>query len=197
MVEHQARAMQQAGRVANKYSFPHRGLARMDKKFVEPERAWILIDAWGQSLGRLAARIAPLLAGKHKPTFQPVRDVGDHVVVVNAAYIVVPEKAMDNKKYYHHSGYPGGLKTTPLWRLFESNPTEPLRRAIFGMLPKNRLRHQRMARLRLFPAGEHAQEAQFRAFQGKAFRGRMSGPNGKGPMVLERIQPAENATSTP
>ena len=105
----------------------------------------------GQSLGRLAARIAPLLAGKHKPTFQPVRDVGDHVVVVNAAYIVVPEKAMDNKKYYHHSGYPGGLKTTPLWRLFESNPTEPLRRAIFGMLPKNRLRHQRMARLRLFP----------------------------------------------
>ena len=120
--------------------------------------------------------------------------MGDYVVVVNAAYVVVPEKAMEQKKYYHHTRYPGGLRTTPLWRLFEQNPTEPLRRAIFGMLPKNKLRHQRMQRLRLFPAAEHAQEANFRAFHGKAFKAKI--PH-KGAAILERIQPSDSAASSP
>ena len=141
-------------------------------------------------MGRLASKIVPLLMGKHKPIYQPQRDCGDHVVVVNAAFVIVSPKAMQLKKYYHHSQYPGGLKTTPLWRLFEQNPTEPLRRAIFGMLPKNRLRHQRMSRLRLYPAAEHAQEASFRDFHGKAFRARW--PANDGPAVLERILPASD-----
>lgn len=190
MVEHQARAMQQAGRLPSKYQF-RKGKPRMDKKFAEPERAWILIDAYGEQMGRLASKIVPLLCGKHKPIYQPHRDCGDYVVIVNAAYIVASEKAFDNKRYYHHSGYPGGLKTKPLWRLFEENPTEPLRRAIFGMMPHNRLRHQRMTRLRLFPAGEHAQESQFRAFGNKAFRGIL--PPGDRAIQLQRIPPAMEA----
>ena len=185
--QHQARAIKQAGRLPSKRGWPHR---RMDKKFAEPERAWLLIDAYGESLGRLASRIVGLLCGKHKPIYQPHRDVGDHVVVVNAAFVVVPPKAMENRKYYHHSGYPGGLKITPLWRLVEQNPTEPLRRAIFGMLPKNRLRHQRMNRMRIYPGAEHAQEANFRAYNAKAFRAVM--PPTETSAQLERIRPAND-----
>ena len=191
---HQARAMKRAGAVANKFSFT-RGKPRVDKSFVEPERAWILVDAYGEVMGRLASRIVPLLTGKHKPIYQPFRDCGDHVVVVNAAFTVVTGKAMEKKKYYHHTSYPGGLRTTPLWRLFEQNPVEPLRRAIFGMLPKNRLRHQRMTRLRLYPAGMHAQEATMRAPDALAFRATL--PPGDGPAVLERIAPASEARNTP
>ena len=194
LAEHQARAMKRAGAVANKFSFS-RGKPRVDKSFHEPERAWIVIDAHGEVMGRLASRIVPLLMGKHKPIYQPHRDCGDNVIVVNAAYVVVTGKTMDQKKYYHHSGYPGGLKTTPLWRLFEQNPVEPLRRAIFGMLPKNKLRHQRMKRLRMYPAGEHAQEATLRAANGLAFRARL--PPGEGPAQLERIAPSAEAQDTP
>merc|ERR1711967_88355 len=92
------------------------------------------------------------------------------------------------QKYYHHSQYPSGLKVKPLWQLFEDNPTEPLRRALFGMLPHDKLRYQRMGRLRLFPAGGHAQDAAFRAFGNKAFRATL--PPGDGPAILHRIQPA-------
>mmetsp|Transcript_44244 Transcript_44244/g.116278 ORF Transcript_44244/g.116278 Transcript_44244/m.116278 type:complete len:217 (-) Transcript_44244:185-835(-) len=183
---HQARAVKARGAVANKFRFS-RGKPRVDKCFVEPERAWILVDGYGEVLGRLASRIVPLLTGKHKPIHQPYRDCGDNVVVVNAAYAVVTGKTMSEKKYYHHTTYPGGLRTTPLWRLYEQNPVEPLRRAIFGMLPKNRLRHQRMKRLRLYPAGAHAQEATLRASDGLAFRATL--PPGDAPAVLERIAP--------
>jgi large subunit ribosomal protein L13 len=185
MQEHQARAMQQAGRLPNKYQFKN-GKPRMDKKFIEPDRAWILVDAYGEQMGRLASKIVTLLCGKHKPIYQKHRDTGDYVVIVNAAYIVANQKAFDNKRYHHHSSYPGGLKIKPLWRLFEDNPTEPLRRAIFGMMPKNRLRHQRMTRLRLFPAGEHAQEAQLGSTYGaRGFRGALL--PGDGPIQLQRI----------
>ena len=184
---HQARAIKRAGHVANKFRFS-RGKPRVDKCFAEPQRAWILVDAYGEVMGRLASRIVPLLTGKHKPIYQPHRDCGDNVVIVNAAYTVVTGKTMDVKKYRHHTTYPGGLRTTPLWRLFEQNPVEPLRRAIFGMLPKNRLRHQRMTRLRMYPAGMHAQEATLRAANGLAFRARL--PPGDGPAILERISPA-------
>ena len=118
--------------------------------------------------------------------------VGDHVVVVNAAYVVVPQNALDTKKYYSHSGWMGGLKTKPLWRLFEDNPTEPLRRAIFGMMPRNKLRYQRMTRLRLYPTAEHTHESQFRAAGAKAFRALPTCDSSRQPgtMQLERIQPA-------
>lgn len=191
---HQSRAMKRAGAVANKFRFS-RGKPRVDKCFAEPERAWILVDGYGEVMGRLASRLVPLLTGKHKPIYQSHRDCGDHVVVVNAAYTVVTGKTMEQKRYYRHTTWPGGLRTTPLWRLMEENPVEPLRRAIFGMLPKNRLRHQRMTRLRLYPAGEHAQEATLRAADGLAFRARL--PPGDGPAILERIAPASEARDTP
>jgi large subunit ribosomal protein L13 len=194
MSEHQARAMKQSGKVANKFQFS-RGRPRVDKSFVEPERAWILVDGYSEVMGRLAARIVPLLTGKHKPTFQNYRDCGDNVIIVNAAYVVVTGKTMEKKLYRHHTLYPGGLKTTPLWRLFEINPVEPLRRAIFGMLPKNKLRWQRMSRLRLYPTAEHAQEATLRAADGLAFRAVF--PEGDGPARLERILPASEARDTP
>jgi large subunit ribosomal protein L13 len=193
MIEHQARAMKQAGKVANK--FKYRGRPRVDKKFAEPQRAWILVDAYGEVMGRLASKIVPLLTGKHKPIWQPHRDCGDNVVIVNTAYVVVTGKGMERKKYYHHTGYAGGLKTMPIWRLFEKNPVEPLRRAIFGMMPKNRLRYQRMSRLRMYPAGMHKQEPNLLARDGIAFRARF--PPNDGPAVLERIWPAGEEPDSP
>jgi large subunit ribosomal protein L13 len=193
---HEARAMKRAGAVANKYRFARgNGMPRVDKCFAEPERAWILVDGYGEVMGRLASKLVPLLTGKHKPIYQPYRDCGDYVVVVNAGFTVVTGKRMEKKKYYHHTQYPGGLKTMPLWRLFEQNPVEPLRRAIFGMLPKNRLRHQRMTRLRLYPTAMHAQEATLRAANGLAFRAKL--PPGDGAAILERIAPASEARNTP
>ena len=197
MIEHQQRAMQVAGRVPNKFVGRYRGpdkfnkykpYQKLDKKFADPERSWILIDAYGEQLGRLASRLVPLLCGKHKPTYQRQYDQGDYVVVVNAAYVVPSAKAMQLQKYYSHSDYSSGLKVKPLWQLFEDNPTEPLRRALFGMMPKNKLRYQRMSRLRLFPTGEHTQEKMLKAFGAKGFRGIF--PPGDGPAVLHRIQPA-------
>ena len=123
--------------------------------------------------------------------------VGDHVVVVNAAYALVPQNALDTKKHYSHSGWPGGLKTKPLWRLFEDNPTEPLRRAIWGMMPVNKLRYQRMTRLRLYPTAQHTHEAQFRAGDGKAFKAvpHCDAARQPGTMQLERIRPAAEASN--
>ena len=131
-----------------------------DKAFAEVRRAWHFIDAKGEVLGRLAAKVAPLLCGKHKPIFQSCRDVGDYVVVTNVEQIEVTGKKRDLKLYYRHSGFPGGLKAMTFEQLFTKNPVEPLRRAILGMLPKNKLRYQRMRRLRLFPGAEHRHEAQ-------------------------------------
>mmetsp|Transcript_21976 Transcript_21976/g.55968 ORF Transcript_21976/g.55968 Transcript_21976/m.55968 type:complete len:195 (-) Transcript_21976:234-818(-) len=154
-----ARAIETAGRwfgpLAQRKPKPDR-----DKAFAEIRRAWHFIDAKGEILGRLAAKIAPLLCGKHKPIFQPARDVGDYVVVTNVEQIEVTGKNRQHKLYYRHSGYPGGLKALTFEQLFTKNPVEPLRKAINGMLPKNRLRPQRMRRLRLFPGEEHRHEAQ-------------------------------------
>ena len=140
-----ARAIETAGRwfgpLAQRKPKPDR-----DKAFAEIRRAWHFIDAKGEILGRLAAKIAPLLCGKHKPIFQPARDVGDYVVVTNVEQIEVTGKNRQHKLYYRHSGYPGGLKALTFEQLFTKNPVEPLRKAINGMLPKNRLRPQRMCR---------------------------------------------------
>ena len=191
---HQNRAEKRAGAVASKYRWT-KGKPRVDKCFVEPERAWILVDAYSQPMGRLASKIVSLLQGKHKPTWQRHRDVGDYVVIVNSAFVAVANKSMMTARYYTHSRYPGALKTTPLWKLFEKNPIEPLRRAIWGMLPKDRMRRQRMTRLRMYPGAQHKQEATLRAADGLAFRARF--PPGDRPAVLERIAPIAEVRDTP
>ena len=189
LVEHQARAMKAAGRLPSKHSLERRSAApRADRAFHEPERAWILVDAYGEVMGRLASRLTGLLQGKHKPTYSRHRDVGDNIVVVNAAKVVLTGRGMETKKYYHHTQYPGGLRTSPVWSVFEQNPVEPLRRAIFGMLPHNLLRHQRMDRIRMYPGPEHAQQAEF-AGTDLAFRAVF--PADEGPARLERIRGAD------
>ena len=149
------RAVESAGRAVKNNLRP-----RVDKAFADVQRAWHHVNAYGQVFGRLASKIVPLLAGKHKPTYMPQQDMGDYVVVTNVAKIVVTGKKMQQKMYYRHSGYPGGLKKQSMETLMAKNPVEPFRRAIYGMLPKNRLRMQRMRRLRLFPGDEHSHEAQ-------------------------------------
>ena len=106
------------------------------------------IDAASKVLGRLATEIAILLRGKHKPDFQPNQDGGDFVKVKNAAQIKITGRKMDNKIYYRHSGYLGGLKKTPLKKVFEKFPAEVLRRAVWGMLPRNKLRSEQIKRLK-------------------------------------------------
>lgn len=105
------------------------------------------IDAENKVLGRLASEIAVLLMGKNRPDFAPHKDAGDFVVVKNADKIKITGKKIDKKKYYHHSGFPGGLKERPLKKLFEKDPAEVLRRAVLGMLPKNRLKAKMIKRL--------------------------------------------------
>jgi large subunit ribosomal protein L13 len=113
------------------------------------ERKTHPIDATGRVLGRLASEIAILLRGKHKPDFLPYKDMGDFVVVKNVRGIRVTGKKMEQKKYYRHSGYPGGLKEKSLKRFFEENPAEVLRKAVAGMLPKNKLRIKQIRRLKI------------------------------------------------
>jgi len=123
-------------------------------------RKWYLVDANGKTLGRLAARIAILLRGKHKPTFTPHMDTGDHVVVINAGKVHLTGDKMRTKLYIHHTGYPGGLKTTTAEHLHAKNPTELLARAIKGMLPKNTLGKQMARKLKVYPGAEHPHHAQ-------------------------------------
>ena len=107
------------------------------------------IDASGQVLGRLATRVAPLLMGKHKPSYAPHLDAGDSIVITNAARIVVTGKKSEQKVYKHYSGYQGGLKEVPFRRVKEKKPTEVVRKAVLNMLPHNRLRAPRMKRLKI------------------------------------------------
>ncbi|MFM8552194.1 MAG: 50S ribosomal protein L13 [Nitrospiraceae bacterium] len=123
-------------------------------------RKWYLVDANGKTLGRLAARIATVLRGKHKPTFTPHVDTGDHVVVINAGKVHLTGDKMRTKLYIHHTGYPGGLKTTAAEHLHAKNPTELLARAIKGMLPKNTLGKQMARKLKVYPGAEHPHHAQ-------------------------------------
>ena len=107
-----------------------------------------IIDASGKVLGRISTQIAVLLRGKCKKDFTPAKDIGDFVVVKNIAKIKITGKKFEKKKYYHHSGYPGGLKEIPLRKIFEKNPGEIIRKAVLGMLPKNRLRARMIKRLK-------------------------------------------------
>jgi large subunit ribosomal protein L13 len=124
------------------------------------ERKWHLIDAEGQTLGRLATEISRLLRGKNKPQYTPHIDTGDFVVVVNAEKIVATGKKAEQKVYRRHSGYPGGLKETSYEAMLERKPTEILRRAVRGMMPRTRLGRQQFRKLKIYAGPEHPHEAQ-------------------------------------
>ena len=126
----------------------------------EIERRWYVVDAEGQTLGRLATRIADTLRGKNKPQFTPHVDTGDFVVVVNAEKIAVTGKKLDEKIYYRHSGYPGGLKQRTLREQLDRRPTEVLRIAVKGMLPKNKLAARQLTKLKIYAGPEHPHTAQ-------------------------------------
>jgi large subunit ribosomal protein L13 len=126
----------------------------------EVERRWYVVDAEGQTLGRLATRIADTLRGKRKPEYTPHVDTGDFVVVVNAEKIAVTGKKLDDKLYFRHSGYPGGLRSRTLREELERRPTEVLRGAVKGMLPRNRLARAQLRKLRIYVGPEHPHEAQ-------------------------------------
>jgi large subunit ribosomal protein L13 len=126
----------------------------------EISREWYLVDAEGQVLGRLATQIADRLRGKGKPEYTPHVDTGDFVVVVNAEKIAVTGSKLDSKLYYRHSGYPGGLRQRPLREQLERRPTEVLRKAVKGMLPRNRLARQQITKLKIYAGPEHPHEAQ-------------------------------------
>jgi len=126
----------------------------------EVAREWYLVDADGQTLGRLATRIADTLRGKRKPQYTPHVDTGDFVVVVNADKIAVTGRKLDQKRYYRHSGYPGGLRSRTLREQLERRPTEVLRAAVKGMLPKNRLARRQLTKLKIYAGPEHPHAAQ-------------------------------------
>ncbi len=124
------------------------------------KREWYVIDATDQILGRLATRIAGLLMGKHKTMFNRHLDVGDYVVVTNAEKIRVTGDKLNQKSYYRHSGYPGGLKSVSLGRMLETYPTRVIENAVKGMLPQNRLRARMMKRLRVHVGDAHPYQGQ-------------------------------------
>jgi len=124
------------------------------------QRDWYVVDAEGKTLGRLATRIADTLRGKDKPEYTPHVDTGDFVVVVNAEKIAVTGKKLDDKMYRRHSGYPGGLRERPLRDELERRPTEVLRKAVKGMMPRNRLSRAQMRKLKIYAGPEHPHEAQ-------------------------------------
>ena len=126
----------------------------------EITRDWYVVDAEGQILGRLATQIADRLRGKGKPGYTPHVDTGDFVVVINAEKIQVTGKKLDQKIYYRHSGYPGGLKERTLREQLERRPAEVLRKAVKGMLPRNRLARQQITKLKIYAGPEHPHEAQ-------------------------------------
>jgi len=129
-------------------------------KTAEIERRWYVIDADGQTLGRLASKIAPILRGKHKPTFTPHLDCGDFVIVVNVEKVHVTGRKLDQKFYYRHSEYPGGLRSVNLRDQLERHPDRVLLSAVRGMLPKNKLGRQMIKKLKLYAGTDHPHQAQ-------------------------------------
>ena len=127
---------------------------------LEVERKWFVVDAEGKHLGRLAAEIARILRGKHKPRYTPHVDVGDFVVVVNAERVVVTGKKAEQRVYRRHSGYPGGMKETSYSQMLARKPTEILRKAVYGMMPKTRLARQQFKKLKIYAGPEHPHAAQ-------------------------------------
>jgi large subunit ribosomal protein L13 len=126
----------------------------------EITRDWYVVDAEGQTLGRLATQIADTLRGKRKPQYTPHTDTGDFVIVVNAEKIHVTGQKLDQKKYWRHSGYPGGIKNRTLREQLERRPTEVIRKAVKGMLPRNRLAAAQLTKLKVYAGPDHPHEAQ-------------------------------------
>lgn len=124
-------------------------------------RSWHLVDANGKVLGRVAVEVASKLIGKNKPYFVRNMDCGDHVVVINAKNFVVTGHKEKEKLYTRYSGFPGGLKTKPLWVMRKEKPQEIIRRAVMGMLPKNKLRNKMITRLYVYPEAEHPYISKF------------------------------------
>ncbi|MBZ0277828.1 MAG: 50S ribosomal protein L13 [Anaerolineae bacterium] len=129
-------------------------------KPLEVEREWWIVDAKGQNLGRLAARIAPILRGKHKPVFAPNQDVGDFVIVINCESIHVTGNKLDDKFYYRHSRYPGGIKSISLREQLAKHPDRAIMLAVKGMLPGNALGHNMLKKLKVYAGSEHPHAAQ-------------------------------------
>nr|WP_143288645.1 50S ribosomal protein L13 [Calderihabitans maritimus] len=126
----------------------------------EVEKKWYIIDAEGKTLGRLASEVAKLLRGKHKPTFTPHVDVGDHVIVINAEKIKLTGKKLQQKLYIRHSRYPGGLKVMNYETLLKKKPEKAIEKAVWGMIPHNRLGRKLMKKLRVYRGPEHPHQAQ-------------------------------------
>ena len=124
------------------------------------EHNWYVVDADGMTLGRLASQVAAILRGKNKPTFTPHCDTGDYVIIVNASKVVLTGKKLDQKCYYHHSGYAGGLKVTKYGKLMAEKPELAVKHAVLGMMPKGPLGRQMARKLRVYAGAEHEHEAQ-------------------------------------
>jgi large subunit ribosomal protein L13 len=142
-------------------SFP--SLSRMKTYVATPatrERNWLLVDARGKTLGRLATQIADILRGKRKPEYTPHVDTGDFVIVVNAREVAVTGNKLQAKMYHRHSGYPGGLRSRSLNDMLERRPEEVIRIAVKGMLPRNRLARQQLRKLKVYAGPDHPHEAQ-------------------------------------
>ena len=129
-------------------------------KPLEVERKWLLIDAKDKTVGRLATQVASILRGKHKPIFTPNVDTGDHVVIINSSQVQFTRNKFKEKIYYHHTGYPGGIKSITAEHLHAKKPTEVLSKAIKGMLPKTTLGKQMARKLRIYSGAEHCHQAQ-------------------------------------
>lgn len=126
----------------------------------EVEHQWYLVDAQGKVLGRLATELAKILRGKNKPIYTPHVDTGDFVIIVNAGKVALTGKKMKDKIYYHHTGYPGGIKEMSAEKLLAKKPTEMIRIAVKGMLPKNSLGRQMIQKLKIYAGAKHPHEAQ-------------------------------------
>ena len=140
-------------------------MATMDTSFETAENAetshkWLVVDAAGKTLGRLATEVADLLRGKHKPTFAPHTDCGDFVVVINAAQVVLTGPKRETKIYTHHTGYVGGVKHIPAARMLEKTPTRLIELAVWGMIPKGPLGRKIFGKLKVYPGAEHPHSAQ-------------------------------------
>ena len=129
-------------------------------KPADVERKWYVVDATDKVLGRLASEIAQILRGKRKPEYAPHADVGDHVIVINAEKIKVTGAKAENKVYHRHTGYAGGLRTTPYSRMIERHPDRVIRKAVRGMLPHTRLGRTQIKKLRVYAGAEHRHQAQ-------------------------------------
>ena len=124
------------------------------------QREWYVVDAENKVLGRLAAEIARRLRGKHKPEYTPHVDTGDYIVVINAEKVAVTGNKYNDKMYYHHTGYPGGIKSANFREMIENQPTRVIEKAVKGMLPRNKLGRAMMSKLKIYAGADHAHQAQ-------------------------------------